>query len=91
MSIVNANMAKGKVMVDTNKLKQKIKEKGLKFGYLAQLLGISENTFTKKMKGIVDFKATELKILRDVLELSWDEVDAIFFAESFAILTKEGA
>lgn len=78
-------------MVDTNKLKQKIKEKGLKFGYLAQLLGISENTFTKKMKGIVDFKATELKILRDVLELTNEELDSVFFADDFADLAKEGA
>lgn len=72
-------------MVDVFKLEQRIKNEGLKYGHLAQQLGVSSNTFTKKMKGMVDFKAPELKILRDVLHMSSDDVDSIFFADDLPI------
>jgi len=59
-------------------LKQKIDESGLKVGFIAKKLGITAQGFYYKMNGRNEFKASEIKILKDILHLSEDEITLIF-------------
>jgi len=59
-------------------LKQKIDESGLKVGFIAKKLGITTQGFYYKMNGRNEFKASEIKILKDILHLSEDEITLIF-------------
>ena len=59
-------------------LDAKIKECGLKYSYVAKKLGISEAAFVRKRQGNIPFKVSEIKILRDILNLSDREVGKLF-------------
>jgi len=73
----------GEVMykVNTSKLKAKIIEKGLLQEAVAMQLGMTSATFNYKVNNKTEFKASEIKMLIVILELTADEVMAIFFAE----------
>lgn len=45
---------------------------------IAQHLGLSEMGFYKKVKGLTEFKASEIEKLRNFLNLSVEETTAIF-------------
>ena len=45
-------------------LKKIIKEKGLKTGYLAEKLHLSYTSLKKKIRGEVEFKTTEIALLK---------------------------
>lgn len=64
-------------MLNANELKACIIRKGLTHAEVAQKLGISPKTFSRKMKN-GSFGIDEANILRDVLEIA-DPV-AVFFA-----------
>lgn len=66
-------------MVNYQLLEEHIKNKGIKKRKLAQLLGLSPEGLYKKLKGIHAFTISEAGILRNVLQLSNDEFDAVFF------------
>ena len=57
----------------------KVKECGLKFNYIAKSLGITNEALIKKRNGIIPFKVPEVKLLKDILNLSCSEIDKIFF------------
>ena len=65
-------------MIDVKALNQIIEERGIKKKKLASMLGIHPNALTRKLKGEVDFKASEIVILRDILRLSDADVKRIF-------------
>ena len=67
--------------VNTSKLKAKIVEKGLLQDAVAMQLGMTSATFNYKLNNKTEFKASEIKMLIAILELTTDEVMAIFFAE----------
>ena len=69
-------------MVNTAKLNRAIAEKGYRKDYIAGLLGISRQSLSNKFAGKTAFKAEEVCILRDTLELSDTLLVEIFFAPS---------
>lgn len=68
-------------MTDTIRLREKIAENGLKQGFIAEKLGITSYGFAKKLNNETEFKASEIKILCDLLNItSLKEKESIFFA-----------
>ena len=68
-------------MTDTVKLKEKIDEHGMKQYFIAEKLGISSYGFAKKLNNETEFKASEIKIICELLDItSLREKEAIFFA-----------
>ena len=67
-------------MTDVKLLDSYIKNSGLKRGKLAASLGISMNSLKKKTNGEREFKASEIKILCDLLGIrAKDDMERIFF------------
>lgn len=70
-------------MTNTDLLKEKIKESGLKIGFIVERLGTSYAWFNKKLENQKDFNAFEIQTLCDVLGISdLAEKDRIFFAKT---------
>lgn len=67
-------------MLNAEKLTAAIDRSGIKLIALADMCGINRKTLSNKMAGKCEFKASEIATLTDVLRLSRDERDAIFFA-----------
>lgn len=67
-------------MTNTQMLRERIDASGLKLRYIASYLGITYQGFLKKMNNATEFKASEIRGLHDLLHLSRDDRDAIFFA-----------
>ena len=63
-------------------LRKKIDQSGLKPTYVAERLGISYQGLKKKLDGDTEFKASEIAILKDMLQLSDVEVQDIFFTDN---------
>lgn len=57
-------------MTDTNKLKGRLLEKGLTQSDVAAKLGISYQSFNYKLNNIREFKASEIKRLCVILDIS---------------------
>lgn len=55
-------------------LMEKMEAMGLKHKYVAEQIGISEQTLCNKLCGAREWKASELKGLQKVLDLSAEEV-----------------
>ncbi len=62
---------------NTRLLKGRIVEKGLTDGQVAQAIGVSRQTFSKKVNNLVDFKASEILALCDLLGI--EEKDRYIF------------
>ena len=65
-------------MTDTMLLDEVIAAKGMKYSFLAQVLGLSNYGFYKKRYGLSEFTASEVAKLSQVLGLSRDMRDKIF-------------
>ena len=68
-------------MTDFEALKQKINDSGMTIVAICEKSGILRETLYNRFKGVGDFTATEMVALSDVLNMSNDERDAIFFAK----------
>ena len=68
-------------MTNTETLKVKIKEKGLKKGFIAKELNLSYAWLKKRLDGKKDFTVNEMQILCRLLDLNAEEKKVIFFAE----------
>lgn len=66
-------------MADMVMLNNKIKQSGLKKVYIAEKLGLSYMGYNKKVNGKSEFLASEIAVLKDLLNLSDKDVNAIFF------------
>ena len=67
-------------MTDTEKLRNIIKEKGLKLKYVANYLGLSEYGFALKIGNKKEFKAGEITMLCELLGITkLSDKEAIFF------------
>lgn len=62
---------------NTKLLKGRIVEKGYTDGRIADLIGVSRQTFCKKINNQADFKASEIVAICNLLEI--DEKDKYFF------------
>jgi hypothetical protein len=67
-------------MTNERLLRAKIDEHGLKLRFVAAKCGLSYQGFLNKMTNQSEFTAPEMRTLRELLGLSLDEMDAIFFA-----------
>lgn len=70
----------GDKMTDIELLRKKIKESGYKISFIAQRCGITYQAFLNRMNGEIEFRADEMRHLRELLGLSMEESDLIFFA-----------
>ena len=61
------------------RLKGKMVEHSLRDQDMAKLLGIDSSTFYRKKNGVTEFTREEIKIMKNLLNLSADEIDSIFF------------
>lgn len=66
-------------MTNTEVLREKIQESGLKLIYIAEKLGIDPRTLALKMNGKYEFKQSEIAVMMDLLRLTAEERDLIFF------------
>ncbi len=67
-------------MTNTELLRKKIDDSGYKLVFLAEKCGLTYNGLLKKLKGETEFKAPEMAVLKDQLNLDADDMEAIFFA-----------
>jgi DNA-binding XRE family transcriptional regulator len=78
-------------MIDVDKLKGKIVEKGLNIETLAQKVGINKATFYRRLDtGGEDFSVKEIYLIATELKLSRLEVNTIFF-KNFVAEMRQGA
>lgn len=68
-------------MTNTEALKESISDHGLTLTFVAKKLNISREALYHKLNGNTDFWASEILTLRNLLNLSPEEFNAIFFAE----------
>lgn len=68
-------------MTNRELLTKCIDRSGLKKSKIAEAMGKTNNTFSRKLAGKQDFTETEMRTLARVLQLSVEERVAIFFAE----------
>lgn len=67
-------------MTDTRLLSQVINDSGITITALAKKLGITRESFYKKMNNETEFKASEIISLQNILSLTNQIRDNIFFA-----------
>lgn len=67
-------------MTNTALLREKIKNSGVKVTFIASQLGITYMAFTNRMNGKVEFRMNEVRKIAELLHLTQDEVQQIFFA-----------
>ncbi len=68
-------------MTNTQLLREKIAESGLKQSFIAEKLNLSSYGFANKVNNVTEFKAGEIQALCQILKItSLKEKDAIFFA-----------
>lgn len=67
-------------MTNTTRLKEVVKESGLKKVFIADKLGISYQSYQKKESGKTEFLATEVSIMKTLLHLSSKDVTEIFLS-----------
>ncbi len=60
-------------------LRKKIDQAGFKLTYVAERCGLTYQGLKKKLDGDTEFKASEIAVLKDMLNLSDAEVQDIFF------------
>ena len=68
-------------MTNTSLLKDYIKKSGYKIIFLAQQLGISEHSLSRKVNGKNEFKASEIETLCTILKIGQKDRMSIFFAK----------
>ena len=64
--------------VNTELLQTKIKDRGLKMGFIAEKLGRSRQALRGKIKGETEFLPSEVRVLCELLRLTDEERRLIF-------------
>ena len=65
-------------MTDTVRLKRIVEQSGLKKTFIADKLGITYQGYNKKESGKSEFLASEIAVMKDLLNLSTKDVNDIF-------------
>lgn len=76
-----ATLIGGEIMTDTLEIKKLIRMKGYTLDSLSKKIGISRTSLSYKINNLVEFNAQEIKQIQNVLDLSNEQRDYIFFAE----------
>lgn len=66
-------------MTNTTLLRQKIDESGYKLQFLAEKCGLTYYGLMKKVNNETEFKASEIMRLKELLNLTDEDVTDIFF------------
>lgn len=66
-------------MTNVTLLRQRIDKSGLKMSYIAEQLNMTPQGLYKKLKDESDWLFTQVMIIKRLLHLSDEEVNAIFF------------
>lgn len=69
-------------MTDTKALEAAIVAAGVMKKHICSQLGLTFQGLSDKVNGRTEFKASEIRIMQDVLRLTNEERDRIFFAPS---------
>lgn len=72
-------------MVNVNKLKGKIVEKGYNVATLAKEMGMDKGTFYRKLNNEGDFSIKEADKIIEILSLGRDEFNSIFFSQEVGV------
>ena len=67
-------------MTDTKMLERAIKRRGIEKEKIAELMGLTPLMLEKKVDGIVEFKSDEISSICELLRLSCDDSESIFFS-----------
>lgn len=67
-------------MTDVNRLKEVVRDSGLKKVYIAERLGITYQGYLKKENGENEFMASEIKTMQELLGLSAKDTRDIFLS-----------
>jgi DNA-binding XRE family transcriptional regulator len=67
-------------MTDVNRLKEVVRDSGLKKVYIAERLGITYQGYLKKENGENEFMASEIKTMQELLGLSAKDIREIFLS-----------
>lgn len=67
-------------MTNTELLREKINASGYKLQFVAEKCGLTYFGLMKKVNNETEFKASEIKALKDLLNLTDDDATKIFFA-----------
>lgn len=69
-------------MTNTEMLRDAIKRSGLKLEFIAEKLGITRFSLSKKIENVTEFKTSEVQKMCDVLQITDpQDKEAIFFAQ----------
>ena len=68
--------------MNTNLLKSELLKNNITMQDLADELGLSYWSLTKKVNGEYDFKQGEIQKIAKILKLSSEEINQIFFSEN---------
>ena len=66
-------------MINQNLLNSKVALSGLTFKELAKKIGMPYQSFNNRKTGKIEFNSSEIKALKDTLNLTNDDVAEIFF------------
>lgn len=64
---------------NTELLNSKIEDSGLKLSFIAEQCKLSYPSLSNRLKGKVEFRANEIRIISSLLDLSSIDVNRIFF------------
>lgn len=67
-------------MLKANELKSEVARNEMTLEELARFLGINKSTLNRKMYGKSDFYRNEIVQIANILHLSQERINAIFFA-----------
>lgn len=73
--------------MNERKLKAKLVEKGISVETISHKIGINPSTFYRKIKSD-SFTIAEVRIIIEVLQLTYDEIMDIFFSDIVADVRK---
>ena len=73
-------------MTNTALLRQTIHDCGYRFDFIASRLGLSRQGLMLKIEGDTEFKASEIAALTQLLGLSSEQRDRIFFNQSVNVI-----
>lgn len=68
-------------MTDTELLRRVIRNSGLKYGYIAEKLGLSRAGLLLKVENKTEFKQSEIAQLSKILQLSQQLKEDIFYSK----------
>lgn len=76
--------------IDTERLDRAIKKSGLKQSFISEKMGISKQALSDKKNGKTAFRQSEVYVMCDLLQLSDEESNQIFFSLFTFNLTFKG-